>query len=158
MKVRWPRPEALLEWLRADRWAGVELRTGAGMGLLRYRTPVLKGQAIAGYERVLKIVWPYADEGTGELPTEAQSDEMRVFEDRFCEAVETDAHAVLTAVLTFDGARQWVFYTGDVAECGARLEAMPQEEEPYPIELTAEPDPAWAYLREQILMRVKFEE
>ena len=62
---------------------------------------------------------------------------MEAFENRFCQAVEHDAHAVLAAVLTFDGARQWVIYTSDVQECGARLEAMPQEPEPYPLELTS---------------------
>ena len=56
--------------------------------------------------------------------------------------------------LTFDGARQWVFYTSNVGECGARLEAMPQEAELYPLELTTEKDPAWRYLSEEILKQV----
>ena len=56
---------------------------------------------------------------------------MRVFEDRLCDAWEHDAIAVLTAVLTFDGARQWVFYTADTEQCGSRLNAMPQEQERY---------------------------
>jgi hypothetical protein len=57
-------------------------------------------------------------------------------------------------VLTFDGARQWVFYSGDVGECGRRLEAMAQNAEPYPIEIDAFDDPTWQYLRTQILKGV----
>jgi hypothetical protein len=47
-----------------------------------------------------------------------------------------------------------VFYTRDVRECGKRLEAMPQETEPYPLELTTEDDPEWRYLRDEILKQV----
>jgi hypothetical protein len=57
-------------------------------------------------------------------------------------------------VSTFDGARQWVYYTGDVSKCGERLTAISQSEEPYPKELTTERDPEWRYLRKEILKRV----
>jgi len=109
---------------------------------------------VHGFDRLLTIVWPYADEDTGTLPSADDSEQMAQFEDRFCKAVESDALAILTAVLTFDGARQWVFYTGDVAECGKRLSQMPQTSDPYPIELTTEADPEWAYLRNQVLARI----
>jgi hypothetical protein len=79
---------------------------------------------------------------------------MEVFENRLVPALEGDALAALVAVLTFDGARQWVFYTSDVKACGGRLEAMPQERDPYPIELDAFADPEWGYLRDQILAGV----
>jgi hypothetical protein len=137
--------------LRKDRWTLVEGENDHGPFLLRYRTPVLEPPDTRGYGRILKIIWAYADEGTGALPGAEDSEQMAEFEDRFCEAVEHDATAILTAVLTFDGARQWVFYTGDVQECGERLNNMPQNDEPYPIELTAEPDPDWRYLRKKIL-------
>lgn len=140
--------------LRRDQWDIAEVRTDGGVALIRYRTPVLSRRQVEGYDRVLKIVWAFSPDGTGALPTDEESARMKVFEDRFCEAVEHDGHAVLTAVLTFDGARQWVFYTGDVRECGARLEAMPQEAEPYPLELTTEQDPGWRYLHEEILKQV----
>ena len=79
---------------------------------------------------------------------------MEEFEARVCPVLEHDAHAVLVAILTFDGARQWVFYTRDVPECGKRINAMPQNQERYPIELDAFDDPAWGYLRDAILQRV----
>jgi hypothetical protein len=108
-----------------------------------------------GYERFLTVTWGYADEGSGELPDAATGSEMERFEGHLCDAFEHDALAVLAAVLTFDGARQWVFYTHDVQECANRLSVIPDYHgEPYPIELTSEEDPTWAYLREQILGRV----
>ena len=88
------------------------------------------------------------------MPSADDTERMAEFEDRFCAAVEHDATAILTAVLTFDGARQWVYYTGDVQECGERLNNMPQSDEPYPLELTTEQDPRWEYLRDEILKGV----
>ena len=141
--------------LRWDKWNLVERSTEYGLGLLRYRTPVPRPNEVKGYERVLRILWPYADEGTGAMPSEAQSEAMGEFEDRLCAALEFDAHAYLAAVLTFDGARQWIFYTSNVDVCGSRLEAMPQNQDPYPIELDAFDDPEWSYLRGTILGEVE---
>ena len=147
---------AVANLLKMDLWDLAEVRAGKGANAatIRYRKPVLSGQEATGYDRVLRIVWVFAPEGSRVLPSEELGERMGLFEDRLCEAVEHDAHAVLAAVLTFDGARQWVFYTGDVPECGRRIEAMPQEAEPYPVEQTAESDPEWSYLRDEILKRV----
>ena len=141
--------------LSDDRWSATDGVTDLGPYILRFRTPVLGPTHTAGYDNLLTIVWPYADEETGALPTISDSEALAEFENRFCNAFEHDAHAVLTAVLTLDGARQWVVYTGDFHECGRRLEAMPQNELPYPIELNARSDPEWNYLRDEILSRVQ---
>jgi hypothetical protein len=145
------RSKQVIAALRWDKWNIAECSTDDGIALLRYRTPVPQSNEVKGYGRVLRIVWPYADEGTGAMPSHEESEAMGEFENRLCEALEFDAHAYLAAVLTFDGARQWVFYTGNVEICGSRLEAMPQNEEPYPIELDAFDDPAWSYLRTTLL-------
>ena len=136
----------------ADKWAGAEGQTSGGNAFVcRWRTPVLGPPDIDGYHKVLKVIWAYAEVGAGDMPSSDDSEAMGVFEDRICEAFEHDGHAYLAAVLTFDGARQWVFYTADVPECGRRLANMPQEEERYPIELSAESDPTWSWLRENVL-------
>ncbi len=141
----------VLEVLRNDRWSGIQGNNDVGPFVLRYRTPVLAPPQIEGYGHVLQIVWPYADENTGAMPSAEESEQMAEFENCFCAAVEHDATAILTAVLTFDGARQWVFYTGNVQECGERLNHMPHNDEPYPLQLTTEQDPRWEYLRDEIL-------
>lgn len=136
-----------------DQWSMGEIWNDKITGLCRWRTPVLAPPDVNGYDRVLKVVWIYADENTGAMPSYEQSEQMSVFENRLCAAWEHDGHAYLAAVLTFDGARQWVFYTFDVPECGRRLHGMPQEAERYPIELITELDPEWSWLRHQILKR-----
>lgn len=143
--------------IKGDRCRVVEITTATGPALIRFRVPVLGGAKVPGYPWRLVILWPYAEAGSGALPSPEVRQEMDTFEDRLCAAFEHDAHAVQVAVLTFDGARQWVFYTNDVEECGARLSTMPHEEEPYPIELEAAEDPKWLYLREEILAQVDFE-
>jgi hypothetical protein len=140
--------------LAADKWALAKASAETAPLVLRYRTPILGPDGVDGYHRVLRILWPYAAEDSGAMPATAVSEDMGQFEDRLCDVLEIDAHAFLAAVLTFDGARQWVFYTADVGECGRRLEGMPQNDEPYPIEIDAFDDPTWQYLRTQILKRV----
>jgi hypothetical protein len=128
-----------------------------GSFFVRFRTPIIQPGQTGSHRRRLVVCWPYADSGSGAMPTESDSRAMAIFENRVCDAWENDTLAFLAAVLTFDGARQWVFYTDNVQECGERLSAMPQEAEPYPIELTTEEDPDWVYLREQILGPVNWQ-
>ena len=142
---------SVLKMIEGDRASFVEVSIDDAVALIRYRLPVLGGIEVPGYTWRLAVLWPYAESGSGALPTRQASDAMDVFEERIFQAFGHDDHAVWVAVLTFDGARQWVFYTNDVHECGRRLAKMPHEEEPYPIELEADEDPTWAYLRESIL-------
>ena len=144
--------------LRHDAWAGSDgIRNGIPF-IIRFRIPVVLPDEGGSHDQKLAVLWGYADEGSGDMPDESESEAMGTFENRLCSAWENDALAFLAAVLTYDGARQWVFYTRDVAECGRRLHEMPQEQDPYPIELTTEPDPRWEYLHEQILRTVSWRE
>ena len=141
--------------LQADQWDLAEATGSIGTATLRYRVPVLLAGEAADYDRCLRIVWIYAEEGSGALPDQEALVALEDFENRLCDALESDALGVLTAVLTLDGARQWVFYTADLKACSARLNDMPQREEPYPIELDSFPDQDWSYLREDILAIVR---
>jgi hypothetical protein len=145
----------VLEMIEGDMASFAEVATDDAVALIRYRLPILGGVEVPGYSWRLAVLWPYAEPESGALPTRQANEAMDVFEDRIFEAFGHDNHAVWVAVLTFDGARQWVFYTNDVAECGRRLAAMPQEDEPYPIEMEADEDPTWDYLRESILCFLK---
>jgi Family of unknown function (DUF695) len=140
--------------LVADTWELAKGRAEAGPLVFRYRTPILGPDGVEGYSRVLRILWLYGTEDSGAMPSTSDSTDMEQFEDRLCDVLEIDAHAFLAAVLTFDGARQWVFYISDVEECGRRLEGMPQNVDSYPIEIDAFDDPRWQYLRTEILLRV----
>ncbi len=142
------------ELLAAGRWSIAQGHSPAGASIIRFREPVLAPDQTTGYHRCLRIVWPYAPEGSGALPDPTTTEALETFEDRLVDALEDNATAVLTAVLTLDGARQWVFYTGDAKACGARINGMPQERDPYPIELDVFTDAEWSYLRDQILASV----
>lgn len=140
--------------IKADRWATAESEAPPRKGIIRFRTPILSPHQVKGYPTCLRILWGYAHEGAGALPDDPTSVRLQAFEDRVVEVLEQDAVAVLTAVLTFDGARQWVFYTADVVACGTRIECMPQESEPYPIDIDVFNDPEWRYLRDEVLATV----
>ena len=141
---------SVLDLLAADRWTMADV-VGPTSGVLRYREPVLTSTQVAGYPQCLRILWGYEAEGSGALPDPQAGVALEAFEDLLVNALEHDALAVLTAVVTLDGARQWVFYTDDARSCGGRISAMPQQKDPYPIELDTFSDPEWAYLRDQVL-------
>jgi hypothetical protein len=103
------------ELIDKDMWSIAHGNRDAGPFILRYREPVLQPEDISGYHRCLRIVWGYADADLAELPKEKDSAVMETFENRLCEILERDALAALVAVLTFDGARQWIFYTYHVS-------------------------------------------
>lgn len=126
------RSKAVLALIESDEWRLAEADTALGPGMVRFRVPVLSGKTQSGYGRVLRVVWGYAEESSGAMPSDEDSARMEAFEEHLCQAVEHDAQAVLTAVLTFDGARQWVFYTDDAKAFLTRLQQMPQEAEPSP--------------------------
>ena len=93
----------------------------------------------------LNIFWIMNEADLNGLPTQAESDRLKVFENLLVEAVEHDGGSVLSAVLTCNGKREFVFYTADVAVFLARLTDMPQEEQRYPIELHRNDDSEWEY-------------
>ena len=141
--------------LKDDRRSLAEFPADTGPALLRYRTPVLGPDETGSHPLLLIIAWAYGEEGSRELPDSAITAELGSFEDHLCDAVQRDTLAILTAVLTFDGARQWVFYSRDTAEFARRLSVIPDYHgQRYPIELTTQEDATWSYLREQIVQQV----
>ena len=132
-------------------WTGVSGTRDDDPFILRYVTDL---EPLPSYATLLRIVWIYSDSETGAMPDETDSEAMAEFENLLVERLEVDELAVLTAALTFDGARQWVWYTRDVSECGERLNSLPPTEEPYPIELDAQDDPEWKYLFETIIGQI----
>ncbi len=137
--------------IKKDQWSVESGEKQIGPYVIRYRTPVLNSEKTHGYERLLRIVWIYADENTGALPSSIDSEQMNEFEGYLLDSLEKDYLSVLTAVLTFDGARQWVFYTYDISKCSERINSISQKSKPYPIELDTQSDKGWEYLNERIL-------
>lgn len=137
--------------LARDTWAVIEATRAVGPVVLRLRTPVILPNEGGAHFHLLQLVWPYAPAKTGAMPTADDSAAMQRYEDRICAAWEHDGLGFLAAVLTIDGARQWVVYARDVVECLRRLRAMPPSRDPDRVELTTRRDPSWSFLHDDIL-------
>lgn len=146
--------QAAIDLVRNDAWTVATVDASVGQAVIRYRTPLTTRGSIDRLAQLLSVTWVYANEGIGAHPTREDVEAMDHFENAICAALEHDALAVLTAVVTFDGARQWVFYTSDIRGCGERINCLPQNDEPYPLELTTQPDPNWDYLHDEVLKNV----
>jgi hypothetical protein len=144
----------VVQVIRQDRWSLARGVVEVGPYTLRFRHELPSIADTSGYAQLLTILWPYADQDSGTLPSVEEIAELEQFENRLSEALEHDGHAVIAAVLTLDGARQWVVYTDDMDECARRITNMPQNEAPYPIEMHAQDDPDWEYLRQDILRAI----
>lgn len=127
-----------------DTWATLEGTLEDMPMIVRIRE---KLRPLAGHPELphrLRIVWEYQPENESGLPSSGDLERMRACEDLLLIAFERDNHAILTHVLTCDGLRQWVFYSSDLQKSAERInEALPHDE-PYPLELTADPDAEWS--------------
>ena len=142
---------AVRNLISADRWSLIAGTADANPYVLRFRTPVLGLGQAGDFATLLRCVWIFGREDSHELPDQNEDFRMKTFEDRLCDAWEQTGNAVLTAVLTICGARQWVFYTRSPSTCVELLQGMHQDKFPYPIELDAQKDADWSYLRDQIV-------
>lgn len=137
----------VLRVLQRDTWRVLEARRQVGPVVLRLRTPVVARDAGGEHVHLHQVVWSFAEPKSGAMPKPHQSTAMQQLEDRLVTAWERGGHALLVAVLTIDGARQWVFYARDPDESSRRLQALPQ----YPIEVATSPDPSWSFLHDELL-------
>lgn len=137
--------------IQEDSWA---LSRGEYEGkpvMVRYRKRLLQLENSEGYDQLLRVIWPYGGEEESGMPSDADLKLLDDFETLLCDAIEADGRAICTAVITTWGYREWVFYTTDFEDCGERISRLPQKSSPYPIELEAEADEDWHYLKENIL-------
>ncbi len=91
----------------------------------------------------LRVAWEYERDNDSGLPRSDELVSMQQCEDLLVSAFGLDNHAILTHVLTCDELRQWVFYSSDLQESANRINAVLPHDQPYPIELSSEPDAEW---------------
>ena len=128
-----------------DTWSIAEGEHNGHPLVMRFRSKLTSLAGHPSYPKRLEITWSFRSFGENRMPSSAESEAMKVFENRLVPAVERDNLAILTTVVTNDGERIWYFYVSDVPEFGKRLTNMPQEEERYPIALSATADPNWDF-------------
>ena len=145
-----PIHRTIAQIVESDRWSVAEGTHAEKPLLVRFREGFQSKPDVSAYPYLVRVVWSYDADASG-MPDALQSDSMSLFEDRLITAVEPNYTAVLTAVITNAGQREWLFYTSSVPEFGRLLTEMPQEKERYPIDIASESDPEWAALHEDIL-------
>ena len=136
--------EALSEIIKSDQWAVAEGTHNDLPLMIRFRNKLSPGSSISNHPQLIRIYWDYTPHESG-MPSTNDSQSMEVFENRLVDALETDLSGVLAAAITTNGYREWVWYCLSTDVFAERLHNMPQETEPYPIEIETENDPEWAY-------------
>ena len=138
-----PQPHELHDLSFSDRWDVSQGFLDDKVMIVRIRRDLNNVIGHPELSNRLRIVWEFhSDNGSG-LPNPGDLQLMEICEGQLIDALEARNKAVLTHVLTCDGLRQWVFYCGDIGVVGERLNAVLPHDEPYPIEITAEPDGEW---------------
>lgn len=136
--------------VKQDRWSQVTGTHDDDPFMFRFREELGYVTDFTDYSRLITISWTYTHDGCSGIPDQDELSELQDFENHLVESFEHDFLAVLAAVLTERGTRQWLFYTPDMAECQRRLNAIPQKVERYPIEVAAETDADWSYFHDKI--------
>ena len=102
------------------------------------------------YSTRLNIFWNMEECYEDGSPTKEELSKLHTFEDRIIEAVESDCFSILSMVITGNGTREFVFHTPDPQEFINRLTNMPQEEDPYPLEIHSNEDEEWEYYYNEV--------
>ncbi|MDJ0809365.1 MAG: DUF695 domain-containing protein [Desulfobacterales bacterium] len=134
----------LADIIARDKWAGAEGTHNELPLIIRFRNEVSRDCDLEELPQLIRIFWTFEDSPSG-MPSSAESDAMRIFEDRLIDALEPDLSGMLIAAITTNGYREWVYYVRSVEAFSEKLHTMPQEEDPYPIEIQTRNDPEWGY-------------
>jgi hypothetical protein len=132
-----------------DQWAVAEGTHNDLPLMIRFRDKFVQGVNISNHPQLIQIFWEYSEHESG-MPSTEDSQSMEVFENRLVEALEGDLTGVLSAVITTNGVREWVYYCKSTDSFAKKLHNMPQESEPYPIGIEAGNDPDWEYFFNQV--------
>lgn len=142
------------EGIGCDNWSLAEGQYEESVLVIRFRDCDLSSLRSKKFPKRFQVTWVYEHNGSG-MPSSKLSQEMAVFENRLVEALEESSQGVLAAVITTDGYRQWVYYSVNIKVFGGALTNIPQEEEPYPINIEASDDVNWEYFKNEILSAIQ---
>lgn len=138
------------EILERDLWSLAEGEQDSKPVFIRFRGEFLSRPDIAGFPRMIRIVWPYEPDENG-LPSLEVATDLRAFEGRMVEAVQPDGIALLVAAITHNGEREWLFYASELGAFERCLNACQEGHDPYPIDVSTASDPKWSALYDDIL-------
>lgn len=96
------------------------------------------------YPHQITVLWTY-EPGPDGLPTSDVLARMEEFEKLLGSVLQPQLAAVMVAVVTGTGVREWMWYARDPEKCADLVKAAvgDVEEFPYPVEFTGLEDPTW---------------
>lgn len=135
--------------IKGDLWAISEGTHNDLPIMIRFRNKLDRNEHTDNHPQLIHVYWEYSEHESG-MPTKIESSSMEIFENRLVDALESDLSGFLSAVITTNGYREWVYYTTSIDAFAERLHNMPQETDPYPIKIEADLDPEWDYFFNQV--------
>jgi len=120
-------------------WVIAEKRSGDGLSVVRLKEIEDDFEFRAFPER-FNVIWDFRDLTDSGSPSSDEFDALRQFEDRICERVEACNSSILCIVFTEPTYREYVFQSRTVDGFLDAVNSIPQEAEPYPIEIHHEFD------------------
>ena len=121
-------------------WALAEGRRGGRPYVARLRTDLKPLAGHPDYPVRLLTTWRIRPATAGGLPSVEEEEAMADFESLLVPRLSASGVAVLTAVLTHNGERSWLFYARDLDQAQHSLDVLAAD---FPISFVTEPDPAW---------------
>jgi hypothetical protein len=136
--------------VEADKWTLAQGSHNGKPVVIRYRDGFESRPDISAYPHRLTVTWSFEPDKSG-MPSRASNDVMTAFEDHLIIALERDLSAVVTAVITNAGSRQWVIYAKSAGVCANRIKAIPRKSDASPIALDSDDDANWSFFYVAIL-------
>jgi len=125
-------------------WALLEGHTGEYPFVIRYRQ-IPPDFLYNEYPKRLNVFWTMERPDENGFPSPEEAKNLDTFENRLVAAVEQDESAWLVAIITGRAEREFVFYLQQPQRFLQHLTNLPQEQDPYPIEIHCQEDPDWSY-------------
>lgn len=97
---------------------------------------------------LLSIQWNYEILMANGMPTRDQSHQMDIFEGALLKSIEHSGKGILTAVITQDGAREWMIYVSEPEETRKLVEGLISTVEGEIVTIEIESDTRWKGLSE----------
>ncbi|MCD9029572.1 DUF695 domain-containing protein [Luteimonas sp. BDR2-5] len=125
-------------------WVIARTETEDGLSVLRLKNIEDQFDFNAFPER-LNVIWDFQEPTQAGTPSPSESEAMERFEDRICGRIEEDGESILCMVFTEPGYREYVFYSRSTDDFLSALNTIPQERQPYPIEIQHETDQGFGF-------------
>jgi hypothetical protein len=102
------------------------------------------------FSQRIRIQWQYEAMMANGMPTRDQSHQMDIFEGAILKALEHAGKGLLTAVVTQDGAREWLMVVAEPKAAARQVEKLSSTVEEGSISVAIQPDSNWGDLTELI--------